>query len=219
MDTATAITTTFTWNTHYYDEKGEYAMPEKLAEIAFIKPYRNNKSYLRGNVDMMTVILRRVMVGNKSIYDTDGGYSSIGSQITTDLRWVVLDTTDDKICHGDTNYGGQFDTQKQAETAMRKWKKSIVEHRQEADILDLIKDYTMPTAFMSPADVAALPLPNADSKNGDLVQVRGFGKQRAGYVIEVTPVRVKCVIRTVESTKRQNDGDHGYCKWFKKVVA
>ena len=77
----------------------------------------------------------------------------------------------------------------------------------------------MPTAFMSPADVAALPLPNADSKNGDLVQVRGFGKLRAGYVIEVTPVRVKCVIRTVESTKRQNDGDHGYCKWFKKVVA
>jgi hypothetical protein len=51
-----------------------------------------------------------------------------------------------------------------------------------------------------------------------LVQVRGFGKQRAAYVIEVTDKRVKCVIRTVESTKRQAEGDHGYCKWFTKVA-
>ena len=99
---------------------------------------------------------------------------------------------------------------------MRKWKKSIIAHQAEAAALAEVKDITMPTAFMSPADVAALPLPNADTKVGDLVQVRGFGKQRAGYVVGASPVRVKCIIRTVESTKRQNDGDHGYCKWFKR---
>lgn len=218
MDTATAITTTFTWGATYFDEKGEYANPEKIEEAAFLKQYFNTKQYLHGhNVDTMTVILRRVIIDRKSIYGTDGGYSAIGSKTTTDLRWVVLDTSDDKILASDALM--KFDTQKQAETSMRKWKKSIITHQKEAAVLDLIKDYTMPTAFMSPADVASLPLPNADSKNGDLVQVRGFGKLRAGYVIEVTPVRVKCVIRTVESTKRQNDGDHGYCKWFKKVVA
>jgi hypothetical protein len=46
----------------------------------------------------------------------------------------------------------------------------------------------------------------------DIVKVHGFGKDRAGLVMEVTPKRVKCVIRTVESTKR--DGDYGYAKWF-----
>jgi len=49
------------------------------------------------------------------------------------------------------------------------------------------------------------------------VQVRGFGKARAGYVIDVTDKRVLCIIRTVESVKRQNDGDHGYTKWFTKI--
>ena len=136
----TAITTTFTWNTHYYDEKGEYAMPEKLAEIAFIEPFRNTKQYLYSNIDTITVIQRRVMVGRKSIHNNEGSYLSIGSEITTDLRWVVLDTTDDKILCGDHGVG-QHDTQKEAETSMRKWKKSIIAHRQEADILDLIKDY------------------------------------------------------------------------------
>lgn len=215
MDTATEITTTFTWNERYYDEKGHYAMPEKLAEEAFIRQFPNRKQYLYSNIDTITVIQRRVMVGHKSIYGTDKGYNSIGSQITSDLRWVVLDTTDDKILCGDRGVG-QHDTQKEAETSMRKWKKSIIAHQAEAAALAGLKDITMPTAFMSAADVKALPLPNADTKVGDLVQVRGFGKQRAGYVVEASPVRVKCIIRTVESTKRQNDGDHGYCKWFKR---
>jgi hypothetical protein len=65
--------------------------------------------------------------------------------------------------------------------------------------------------------VGALPLPNALVRLNDMVQVRGFGKARAGYVIDVTDKRVLCIIRTVESVKRQNDGDHCYTKWFTKI--
>tara|TARA_R110000868_G_scaffold121485_6_gene322301 strand:- start:410 stop:1063 length:654 start_codon:yes stop_codon:yes gene_type:complete len=215
MDTTTAITTAFTWGETYYDEKGDYAMPEKLEEEAFTKQFRNIKQYLHSNIDTITVIQRRVMVGYSSIYGTEKGYSRIGVQYTTDLRWVVLDTTDDKILCGDHGVG-QHDTQKEAETSMRKWKKSIIAHQAEAAALAELKDITMPTAFMSPLVVKALPTPNPFTKVGDLVQVRGFGKQRAGYVVEASPVRVKCIIRTVESTKRQASGDHGYCKWFKR---
>jgi hypothetical protein len=215
MDTtATAITTTFTWGVPYYDDKGHYAMPEMLERNAFHDQHNKNAHHLTGNVDTLTVILRRVIVDSNHIYNTDNNW--IGCEYITDLRWVVLDTSTDTVMFSNWY---KFDTQKKAESEMRKWKKNIIAHQAEAATLAELKDITMPTAFMSATDVKALPLPNADTQVGDLVQVRGFGKQRAGYVIEASPVRVKCIIRTVESTKRQNEGDHGYCKWFKKVVA
>ena len=215
MDTtATAITTTFTWGIPKYDDKGHFAMPEKFASDAFYAQHNRNAHHLTGNVDTLTVILRRVIVGQKQIYIDDRHWA--GCEYTTDLRWVVLDTSTDTVMFSNWY---KFDTQKKAESEMRKWKKNIIAHQAEVATLAELKDITMPTAFMSATDVKALPLPNADTQVGDLVQVRGFGKQRAGYVIEASPVRVKCIIRTVESTKRQNEGDHGYCKWFKKVVA
>ena len=217
MDTtATAITTTFTWGDWYYDDKGNCAMPEKIASNAFCAQYDKTAHHLTGNVDTLTVILRRMIVEVKHIYSTDNDWRAIGCEYTTDLRWVVLDTSTDTVMFSNWY---KFDTQKKAESEMRKWKKNIIAHQAEVATLAELKDITMPTAFMSATDVKALPLPNADTQVGDLVQVRGFGKQRAGYVIEASPVRVKCIIRTVESTKRQNEGDHGYCKWFKKVVA
>jgi len=218
MDTtATSITTTFTWGDYYYDDKGNYAMPEKIAAKAFYDSVVSKRAHhLSGNVDTLTVILRRMIVEHSHIYGADNDWRAIGCEYTTDLRWVVLDTSTDTVMTSDWY---KFDTQAKATTAMRKWKKNIIAHQTEVATLAELKDITMSTAFMSATDVIALPLPNADTKIGDLVQVRGFGKQRAGYVIEVTPVRVKCIIRTVESTKRQDQGDHGYCKWFKKVVA
>ena len=214
----TAITTTFTWGATYFDEKtGNYAMPEYIAANEFANQYRNRKRYQSCNVDTVTVIQRRVIVDRSYSYDNENyGYSSTGTSITTDLRWVVLDTSDDFILCGDRDV--QFATQKEANAAMRKWVKNTINERHEAGILETITNITAPTAFMSATEVAALPLPNAATKHGDLVQVRGFGKQRAAYVIEVTDKRVKCVIRTVESTKRQAEGDHGYCKWFTRVA-
>lgn len=214
----TAITTTFTWGATYFDEKtGNYAMPEYIAANKFVDQYRNRKRYQSCNVDTVTVIQRRVVVDRTYSYDQENhGHSHTGTSITTDLRWVVLDTSDDKILCGDRDV--QFATQKEANAAMRKWVKNTINERHEAGVLEAITNITAPTAFMSAAEVAALPLPNAATKHGDLVQVRGFGKQRAAYVIEVTDKRVKCVIRTVESTKRQAEGDHGYCKWFTKVA-
>ena len=216
MDT-TAITTTFTWGAIHFDEKGNYAMPEWHAESTFVDQFRNRKRYQSCNIDKVTVIQRRCIVDRANIYGTDKGYQPIGRQITTDLRWVVLDTTDDTILCGDRD-SGQFATQKEASAAMRKWVKKATAEQAEAAVLASLADTTAPTAFVSAADVAALPFANAATKFGDLVQVRGFGKARAGYVIEVTPVRVKCILRTVESTKRQTMGDHGYCKWFTKVA-
>jgi len=214
MDTATEIITTFTWGEYRYNEKGECVNPEYIARNAFLNEVHGNTTHhLYGNVDTMTVIMRRMLINSASIYGTEKGYNSIGSQFTTDLRWVVLDTSTDKVLTSDRY---KFDTQKEAEAAMRKWKKNIIASRAEAAALAELKDITMPTAFFSPVKVKALPTPNPFTKVGDLVQVRGFGKQRAGYVVEASPVRVKCIIRTVESTKRQNDGDHGYCKWFKR---
>jgi hypothetical protein len=217
MDT-TAITTTFTWGATYFDEKtGCYAMPEYIAASEFANQFRNRKRYQSCSVDTVTVIQRRVIVDRSYSYDQENhGYSSTGTSITTDLRWVVLDTSDDMILCGDRDV--QFATQKEANAAMRKWKKNAIAEQSETKILDTIKNTTAPTAMMSAAEVAALPLPNASTQLGDLVQVRGFGKQRAAYVIEVTDKRVKCVIRTVESVKRQAEGDHGYCKWFTKVA-
>jgi predicted nucleic acid-binding protein len=216
MDT-TAITTTFTWGATHFDEKGNYAMPEYIAATEFVDQFRNRKRYQSCNVDTVTVIQRRVVVDRTYSYDNENhGYNHTGTSITTDLRWVVLDTSDDMILHGDRDV--QFATQKEANAAMRKWVKNAINEQHEAGVLEAIINITAPTAFMSAAEVAALPLPNASTKHGDLVQVRGFGKQRAAYVIEVTDKRVKCVIRTVESTKRQAEGDHGYCKWFTKVA-
>lgn len=215
----TAITTTFTWGATYFDEKsGNYAMPEYIAANEFKNQYRNRKRYQLCNVDTVTAILRRVVIDQDWSYDQPNhGYSSTGTSITTDLRWVVLDTSDDFILCGDHGTH-QFATQKEANAAMRKWVKNTINERHEAGILETITNITAPTASFSAAAVAALPLPNAETKHGDLVQVRGFGKQRAAYVIEVTDKRVKCVIRTVESVKRQAQGDHGYCKWFTKVA-
>ena len=216
MDT-TAITTTFTWGATYYDEKGHHAMPERLAADAFVEQFRNRKRYQSCNVDTVTVIQRRVIVDRTYAYDQENhGHTHTGTSITTDLRWVVLDTSDDKILCGDRDV--QFATQKEANAAMRKWVKNAAAEQSEAKMLAQISNTTFPTAFISAAEVAALPLPNAATKVGDLVQVRGFGKQRGAYVIEVTDKRVRCVIRTVESTKRQAEGDHGYCKWFTKVA-
>lgn len=213
----TAITTTFTWGATYYDEKGNAAMPERLAADAFVQQFRNRKRYQSCNVDTVTVIQRRVIVDRTYAYDNEThGYNHTGTSITTDLRWVVLDTSDDKILCGDRDV--QFATQKEANAAMRKWVKNAAAEQSEAKMLAQISNTTFPTAFISAAEVAALPLPNAATKVGDMVQVRGFGKQRGAYVIEVTDKRVKCVIRTVESTKRQAEGDHGYCKWFTKVA-
>ena len=217
MDT-TAITTTFTWGATYFDEKsGNYAMPEYIAATEFVNQFRNRKRYQSCNVDTVTVIQRRVVVDRSYSYDNENhGYNHTGTSITTDLRWVVLDTSDDMILCGDRDV--QFATQKEANAAMRKWVKNATAEQAEAKTLASLAHTTAPIAFISAADVAALPLPNAASQVGDLVQVRGFGKQRAGYVIEVTDKRVKCILRTVESTKRQAEGDHGYCKWFTKVA-
>lgn len=216
MDT-TAITTTFTWGATYYDEKGNCAMPERLAADAFVEQFRNRKRYQSCNVDTITVIQRRVIVDrNHSTDQENHGYYHTGTSITTDLRWVVLDTSDDMILRGDRDV--QFATQKEANAAMRKWVKNAIAEQAEAKTLASLAHTTAPIAFISATEVASLPLPNASSQVGDLVQVRGFGKQRAGYVIEVTDKRVKCILRTVESTKRQAEGDHGYCKWFTKVA-
>ena len=216
MDT-TAITTTFTWGATYFDEKGHYAMPEKLAEDAFVDQFRSRKRYQSCNIDTVTVIQRRCIIDRSYAYDNqEHPYWHSGASITTDLRWVVLDTSDDMILRGDRDV--QFATQKEANAAMRKWVKKAAAVQAEVKVLASLADTTAPTAFMSATDVKALPLPNADTKVGDLVQVHGFGKARAGYVIEVTPVRVKCILRTIESTKRQSMGDHGYCKWFTKVA-
>jgi hypothetical protein len=216
MDT-TAITTTFTWGATYYDEKGNAAMPERLAADAFVQQFRNRKRYQVCNVDTITVIQRRVIVDRSYAYDQENhGHTHTGTSITTDLRWVVLDTSDDMILCGDRDV--QFATQKEANAAMRKWVKNATAEQAEAKTLASLAHVTAPIALISAAEVAALPLPSAASRVSDLVQVRGFGKQRAGYVIEVTDKRVKCILRTVESVKRQAEGDHGYCKWFTKVA-
>lgn len=125
--------------------------------------------------------------------------------------YAIVDNATGKRVSRDTKFC-VFTTEKAAQKELASMIKRKAEQAAEDALLAEHDEVTRRLAFCSNSEVATLPLPSATTQVGDVVQVRGFGKQRAGLVIECSGKRVKCIVRTVESTKRQND--NGYTKWF-----
>lgn len=167
--------------------------------------------YTRANLDDVRIEMREVHIKTENLLRDDRYFC--GVQYTFGVRAIIIENATERVVCGEGSHGDfRWDDEKHARRQIKKWKKAIVEAAADAAMLAAVEPATRVTAFFTKEQVAALPVANADTKVGDLVAVRGFGKNRAGYVIEVTPKRVKCVLRTVESTKRE--GDNGYIKWF-----
>lgn len=174
--------------------------------------YRNRVYYTQANLDDVRIEMHEVLVRLENLLDS--GRYVCGVQYTFDVRAVIVENATNRRVRGEGSFGGYYwDDEKHAQRKIKQWKKAIVEAAADAKTLAEFEPQTRSTAFFTKEQVAALPIPTADTQVGDIVAVRGFGKNRAGVVIEVTPKRVKCVVRTVESTKRE--GDNGYIKWFK----
>lgn len=170
------------------------------------------RGYTRVNLDDVRIEMREVQIKTENLL-TDNRYIC-GVQYTFDVRAIIIENATERVVCGEGSHGDfRWDDEKHAQRQIKKWKQAIIDAKADAALLASIEPATRATAFFTKEQVAALPVANADTKVGDLVAVRGFGKNRAGYVIEVTPKRVRCVLRTVESTKRE--GDNGYIKWFK----
>lgn len=169
------------------------------------------RGYTRVNLDDVRIEMREVLITIENLVDNDRRIC--GVQYTFDVRAIIIENATERVVCGEGSHGDyRWDDEKHAQRKIKEWKKAIVEAAADAATLAAVEPATRATAFFTKEQVAALPVANADTKVGDLVAVRGFGKNRAGYVIEVTPKRVRCVLRTVESTKRE--GDNGYIKWF-----
>jgi len=174
--------------------------------------YGKRVHYTHADLDDVRIEMREVLVDLLNLDDSNGHVC--GVQYTFDVRAVIVENATDLAVRGEGSFGGFFwDDEKHAQRKIKQWKKAISAAAADAETLAEFEPATRRTAFFTKEQVAALPIPTADTQVGDIVAVRGFGKNRAGVVIEVTPKRVKCVIRTVESTKRE--GDNGYIKWFK----
>ena len=204
----TAKTVEFIWGKPTFSPEGNYTNPEYLQYEEYGQQFRNKKMYDECDFQSVHAVQQLVIINNEWMHD--------GVRLTVDMRWVLIDMADNTrlISSGSFTH---YATRAEATKACAKLKKLAAAKHALAVKLAELKDITAPMAMLNSQLVGALPLPNSTVRLNDMVQVRGFGKARAGYVIEVTDKRVLCIIRTVESVKRQNDGDHGYTKWFTKI--
>jgi len=206
MDTAKTIE--FIWGTPTWSPEGNYTNPEYLQYEEYVQQFRDKKLYDKSDFQSVHIVHQLVIIDNEWMHN--------GARLTVDTRWVFIDMADNTRLISSGSFT-EYATRAEAVKACAKLKKLAAAKHALAAIMAELKDVTAPMASLNSQLVGALPLPNALVRLNDVVQVRGFGKARAGYVIDVTDKRVLCIIRTVESVKRQNDGDHGYTKWFTKI--
>lgn len=187
-----------------------YAQPEYKAMQEFISTSGMVSGY-GSTIDYHRAVLTNVRYEQRDMA-VKHIHRSNGYTFEIENVWVAVDNTNDKVITGATRLSWKHDSEAKARKAVAKWLKTMQQAQIEHDFMRAADQATRELSTWSRDRVAALPVPHTNTQVNDVVKVHGFGKDRAGLVMEVTPKRVKCVIRTVESTKR--DGDYGYVKWF-----